>query len=85
MNEFAPVLVLCQGSRFLNENQRYSGDPLQFHQFIRQIEDRILKIYRQSDSGHPFQLLLNSTAGWARKLISGCIMLQPDKALDEAL
>ena len=84
MDEFAKVLVCCQESRFLNENERYSGDPLQYHQFIRQIEDRILKIYRQSNPGHVFQLLLNSTAGRARKL-SGCIMLQPDKALEEAL
>ena len=85
MDEFAEVLVRCQESRLLNENERYSGDPLQYHQLIRQIEDRILKIYRQSDPGHAFQLLLNSTAGRAGKLISGCIMLQPDKALDEAL
>ena len=85
MDEFAQVLVCCQRSRFLNENERYSGDLLQYHQFMQQIEDRILKIYQQSDPGHAFQLLLNSTADRARKFISGCIMLQPDKALDEAL
>ena len=67
MDEFAQVLVRCQESRFLNENERYSGDSLQYHQFIRQI---ILKIYRQSDPGHAFQLLLNSAAGRVRKLIS---------------
>ena len=85
VDDLAQVLVRCQRSQPLNESERYSGDPLQYHQFIRQIEDRVLKYFQQSDPGHAFQLLLDSTAGRARKLIGGCIMLKPAKALEEAL
>ena len=83
--ELAQVLVRCQGSKPLLEDERYGGDPLRYHQFMRQVEDRILNIYAKSDPGHALQLLLNSTTGRARKLIGSCIMLQPAKALDKAL
>ena len=83
VEEFARVLVRCQGSRALVE-ERYSGDPLCYHQFIRQVEDRILNIHAQTDPGHALQLLLEST-GRARKLISSCIMLPPAEALTKAL
>ena len=83
--EIAQILVRCQGSKPLLEDERYGGDPLRYHQFMRQVEDRILNIYAKSDSGHALQLLLNSTTGRARKLKGSCIMLQPAKALDRAL
>ena len=85
VEEFARVLVRCQGSRALAEEERYSGDPLRYHQFIRQMEDRILNIHAQTDPGHALQLLLESTTGRARKLISSCIMLPPAEALTKAL
>ena len=77
LEEFARVLVHCQGSRVLVEEERYSGDPLYYHQFIRQVEDHILNIHAQTDPGHALQLLLESTTGRARKLINSCIMLPP--------
>ena len=85
IDDFARVLVRCQSSRALCDNERYDGDPLRYHQFIRQVEDRILNIYRQTDPGHALQLLLQSTTGRARKLIENCIMLPPSEALKEAL
>ena len=85
IDDFARVLDRCQSSRALCDNERYDGDPLRYHQFIRQVEDRILNIYRQTDPGHALQLLLQSTTGRARKLIENCIMLPPSEALKEAL
>ena len=85
MKEFAQILVRCQGSRPLAEEQRFDGDPLKYHIFIRQVQDRILRIHGESDPAHALQLLLDSTTGPARKLISNCIMLPDDQALQEAL
>ena len=83
--EFAQVMVRCQGSKPLLEEERYRGDPLRYHQFMRQVEDCILNIYANSDPGHALQLLLNSTTGRARKVIDSCIMLRPTEALNKAL
>ena len=85
IDDFARVLVRCQSSRALAEEERYSGDPLRYHQFIRQLEDYILNIHGQSDPGHVLPLLMDLTTGRARKLISSCIMLRPAEALDKAL
>ena len=52
---------------------------------MRQVQDRIISIYGQSDPGHALQLLLNSTSDQAKKLISSCIMLPLANALQEAL
>ena len=85
IDEFARVLVRCQSSRALTDEERYSGDSLRYQQFIRQVEDCILSIHGQSDTGHALQLLMDSTTGRARKLISSCIVLRPAEALDKAL
>ena len=85
MEELARVMIRCQGSGALGELEKFNGDPMRYHLFMRQVEDRILSIYRRSDPGHALQLLLNSTIGRARKLISSCIMLRPDEALQGAL
>ena len=85
MEELARVMIRCQGSGALGELEKFNGDPLRYHLFMRQVEDRILSIYRRSDPGHALQLLLNSTTGRARKLISSCITLRPDEALQSAL
>ena len=85
LKEFAQILVRCQGSRPLAEGQQFDGGPLKYYLFIRQVQDRILRIHAQSDPSHALQLLLDSTAGQARKLINYCIMLPADKALQEAL
>ena len=49
------------------------------------MQDRILRIHGESDPAHALQLLLDLTTGPARKLISNCIMLPDDQALQEAL
>ena len=63
MEQFARVLVRFQGSQVLVEEERYSGDPLRYHQFIRQVEDCILNIHAQIDPEHALQLLLESSPG----------------------
>ena len=85
MEELTRVMIRCQGSGALGELEKFNGDPLRYHLFMRQVEDRISSIYRRSDPGHALQLLLNSTTGRARKLISSCIMLRPDEAPQSVL
>ena len=85
LHEFARVFVRCQGSQALEESEKFNGNPLQYHLFMRQVQDRIISIHGQSDPGHALQLLLNSTSGQAKRLISSCIMLPPASALQEAL
>ena len=51
IDDFARVLVRCQRSRAVTDEERYSGDPLRYHQFIRQVENCILSIHGQSDPG----------------------------------
>ena len=79
------MLVRCRGSETTLDSDRFDGNPLDYYQFIRQVEDRILNVYGQSDPGHALHLLLNATKGRAHKLIFSCIMLSPDIALNEAL
>ena len=85
MKELAQVIVRCQDSRALMQDQRFDGDPLKYHVFIRQIQDRVLRLHGQSDPAHALQLLLDSTAGQARKLICNCVMLPASQGLQEAL
>ena len=67
------------------EEEKFDGNPLQYHLFVGRVQDRILNIYGSSDPGHAFQILLVATAGRARKIINECIMLQPDAALAKAI
>ena len=85
VDDMARMFVRCHGTRSLPEEEKFDGNPLQYHLFMRRVQDRILDIYGSSDPGHAFQLLLEATAGRARKIINGCIMLQPDAALANAL
>ena len=66
MEELARVMIRCQGSGALGELEKFNGDTLRYHLFMRQVEDRILSIYHRSDPGHALQLLLNSTTGRAK-------------------
>jgi len=85
LQDFARVFVRCQSSRALANEEKFNGDPLQYHVFMRKVQDRILNIQDQTDPGHALQLLLESTTGRARKLFDSCIMLPPDRAVDSAL
>ena len=79
----ARMFVRCQGTRTLTNEEKFDGNPLHYHLFMRQ--DQILNIYENPDPGHALQLLLEATTGRARKLISNCIMLQPSEGLNSAL
>ena len=81
VNDLAKMLVRCRGSETTLDSDRFDGNPLDYYQFIRQVEDRILNVYGQSDPGHALHLLLDATKGRAHKLISSCVMLSPDIAL----
>ena len=80
MNDLARMLVRCHGSE-----SKFDGNPLKYYQFIRQVEDRVLNVYSGTDPGHALHLLLDATKGRAHKLIASCVMLSPDRALNEAL
>ena len=84
VNDLAKILVRCRGSETTLDSDKFDGNPLDYYQFIRQVEDRILNVYGQSDPGHALHLLLDATKGRAHKLISSCVMLSPDIALNEA-
>ena len=75
----------CKGLGPPLELTKFNGDPLLHHKFIRQVEDRILSIYQESDPGHALHLLLDCTTGRAHKLISSCVMYPPDQGLNKAL
>ena len=51
----------------------------------RQVNNRILSVYGQSDPDHALHLLLGCTTGSAHKLIASCIMYPPERGLNEAL
>ena len=82
------MLVRCRGlghQRLLWDSDRFDVNPLDYYQFIRQVEDCILNVYGQSDPGHTLHLLLDDTKERAHKLIFSCVTLSPDIALNEAL
>ena len=83
LSDLARVLVRCRGSESLSD--RFDGNPLNYYRFMRQVDDRILNIYGQSDPGHALHLLLEATEGRARRLIGNCVMLPPERDLQEAL
>ena len=83
LSDLAKVLVRCRGSESLSD--RFDGNPLNYYRFMRQVDDRILNIYGQSDPGHALHLLLEATEGRARRLIGNCVMLPPHRGLQEAL
>ena len=79
------MLIRCRGSETTLDSDHFDGNPLNYHQFIRQIKDCILNMYGQSDPGHALHLLLNVTNGQVHKLIFSCVMVSPDIALNETL
>ena len=85
LSDIAKMLVRCRGSEAVSEHSKFTGNPLDYFKFIRQVEDRILSLYAESDPAHALYLLLEATSGRAYKLISGCVMLSPEKGLREAL
>ena len=85
VNDVARMFVRCQGTRTLTNEEKFDGNPLHYHLFMRQVQDRILNIYGNPDPGHALQLLLKATTGRARKPISNCVMLLPSEGLNSAL
>ena len=70
LSDIAKMLVRCWGSEAVSEHSKFTGNPLDYFKFIRQVEDRILSLYAESDSAHALHLLLEATSGRAYKLIS---------------
>ena len=85
VDDVARMFVRYQGTRTRTNEEKFDGNPLHYHLFMRQVQDRILNIYGNPDPGHALQLLLEATTSRARKLISNCIMLQPSEGLNCAL
>ena len=85
LSDIAKMLVRCRGSEAVSEHSKFTGNPLDYFKFIRQVEDQILSLYRESDTAYALHLLLDATSGRAYKLILGCVMLSPEKGLREAL
>ena len=85
LSDIAKMLVRCRGSEAVSEHSKFTGNPLDYFKFIRQVEDRILSLYAESDPAYALHLLLEATSGRAYKLILGCVMLSPEKGLREAL
>ena len=85
LSDITKMFVRCGGSEAVFEQNKFTGNPLDYFKFIRQVEDRILSLSAESDPAHALYLLLEATSGRAYKLISGCVMLSPEKGLREAL
>ena len=49
LNDVAKLLVRCKGSAPTSDVAKFDGNPLNYHKFIRQVEDRVLSIYRECD------------------------------------
>ena len=84
VNDVAKLLARCKGSESVWEF-KFDEDPLDYYQFKRQVDDRILSVYDRSDPGHASHLLLGCTTGRAHKLIASCIiciMYPPERGLD---
>ena len=84
VDDMAHMFVRCHATRSLPE-EKFDSNPFQYHLLMRGVQDRILSIYGSLNPGHAFQLLQEATAGRARKIINGCIMLKPDATLANAL
>ena len=85
LSDIAKMLVRCRGSEAVFEHSKFTDKALDYFKSIRQVEDRILSLYGESHPSHALYLLLEATSGRAYKLISGCVMLSPEKGLREAL
>ena len=48
----AGVFVRCQASHALEEEERFNGNPLRYHTFIRKVQDRILSVHARTNPGH---------------------------------
>ena len=84
LSDIAKMLVRCRASEAVTEHSKFMGNHLDYIKFICQVEDQILSLYEKSDPAHTLQLLLGATSGRAYKLISGCVILSPEKGLREA-
>ena len=84
VNDVAMLQARCNESESVWEF-KFNGDPLDYYQFKRQVDDRIFTVYSRSDPGHAFHLLFGCTTGRAHKLIASCIKYPPEQGLNEAL
>ena len=78
IDELTKMFVRCRDTPYPAPEDRYGGDPVTYHQFVCQIEDRVLKVYGQSDPGHALQLLAGAAKDRARRIVENH-MINPDK------
>ena len=62
--------------------QDYPGDPMSYHQFVREFEENMEKLL--PDSGARLARLLQLCKGEAHRAIKGCILMRPDEGYSEA-
>ena len=77
IDELTKMFVRCRYTSYPAPEDRYGGDPATYHQFVCQIEDRVLKVYRQSGPGRALQLLAGATKDRARRIVENH-MINPD-------
>ena len=58
VDDEARMFVQCQGTRTLTNEEKFDGNPMHYHLFMRQVQDRILNIQGNPDPGHALQLFL---------------------------
>ena len=76
VDDLAKILMRCRDVPTPSLEDRFDGDPKLYYRFIYQVEDRILRVYAESDPGHALHLLAAATRGRARRIIDNC-MLNP--------
>jgi hypothetical protein len=60
----------------------FDGDPIFYHQFIRQFETQVES--RVNDPGQRLSFLIHYTKGRAKRAIEGCVVLPPQAGYDRA-
>ena len=76
VDDLAKILIRCRDVPTPSLEDRFDGDPKLYYRFMYQVEDRILRVYAESDPGHALHLLAAATRGRARRIIDNC-MLNP--------
>ena len=52
VDDLAKILMRCQDVPMPSLEDRFDGDPKLYYRFMYQVEDRILRVYAESDPGH---------------------------------
>ena len=61
VDDLAKILIRCRDVPTPSLEDRLDGDPKLYYRFMYQVEDRILRVYAESDPGHALHLLAAAT------------------------